>query len=477
MSLPHKPGQADELVQYLLGLLPPEDAERLDEASIVDDDIAARLRRVEDDLVDSYVRGQLSGETLAQFESHYLASPRRRERVAFAGRFLRAVDRVAGPVAADPPRAPAASKMISTLAVAATLSLVAGGALLLQTVRLGRGLRVAQSERVALDQRARDLERQVGELRAANATATKELERMRESAATVVHDVATDRARLAAADPVARPRADAGHAGRGGATGIRAAPRIERVPGVSGRAQGPGGQHHRLAQRLDRREVVGWSVRRPGRRSRPRVEAAALLARSQRAAAGGGRSGRQLRLRDRAAMMPGFDRGCATLAVVAFTCVVASVLQLSGAAPGCHRPRVGQRRRASSGSRGRASLCDRAERRRVRACDRRTARHRRHRAGARRRRGRDRGVRGRDSGCRSGTGRHRRRRARQLHHRDQGGAGHRRCQALMRSASPAATPRPTPIAPFRNREPFARARPGWTPRAGSTPRGPCSSTR
>jgi hypothetical protein len=191
MSLPHKPGQADELVQYLLGVLPPEDAERLDEASIVDDDIAARLRRVEDDLVDSYVRGQLSGDTLAQFESHYLASPHRRERVAFAGRFLRAVDRVAGPVAADPPRAPAASKMISTLAVAATLSLVAGGALLLQTVRLGRGLRAAQSDRVALDERARDLERQVGELRAANATATKELERVRESAATVVHDVAT----------------------------------------------------------------------------------------------------------------------------------------------------------------------------------------------------------------------------------------------------------------------------------------------
>ena len=191
MSLPHKPGQADELVQYLLGVLPPEDAERLDEASIVDDDIAARLRRVEDDLVDSYVRGQLSGDTLAQFESHYLASPHRRERVAFAGRFLRAVDRVAGPVAADPPRAPAASKMISTLAVAATLSLVAGGALLLQTVRLGRGLRAAQSDRVALDQHARDLEQQVGELRAANATATRELERVRESATAVVHDVAT----------------------------------------------------------------------------------------------------------------------------------------------------------------------------------------------------------------------------------------------------------------------------------------------
>jgi hypothetical protein len=194
MSLPNKPGPADELVQYLLGALPPEETERLDEASIVDDDMAARLRRIEDDLVDSYVRGQLSGDTLARFESHYLSSRHRRERVEFARKFLRAVDKVdkePAPVAADVPPRPKASKLVATLAVAATLSLVAGGALLLQTVRLGRGLRTAQSDRVAVDQRARDLEREVGELRAANATVTRELARARESAATVPHEAAT----------------------------------------------------------------------------------------------------------------------------------------------------------------------------------------------------------------------------------------------------------------------------------------------
>lgn len=194
MSLPNKPGQADELVQYVLGVLPPEETERLDEASIVDDDIAARLRRVEDDLVDSYVRGQLSGDTLAQFESHYLSSRHRRERVEFARKFLRAVDKVdkeTGPVAADVQPKPGASKLVATLAVAATLSLVAGGALLLQTVRLGRGLREAQSDRVTVDQRARDLEREVNDLRAANTAAAKELARARESAATVVREAAT----------------------------------------------------------------------------------------------------------------------------------------------------------------------------------------------------------------------------------------------------------------------------------------------
>ena len=78
----------DELVGYLLGELSEEDAERLDEMSLVDDEFAARLRLVEDDLVDAYAGGRLSGERLKRFESFYLASPRRREKAAFAKRVL-----------------------------------------------------------------------------------------------------------------------------------------------------------------------------------------------------------------------------------------------------------------------------------------------------------------------------------------------------------------------------------------------------
>src|SRR5579862_1803941 len=82
------------LVRYLLGQLGPEDAERLDEASIVDDETEARVRLVEHDLVDRYVRGTLSGEMLSRFESHYLSSPLRRENVRLASRLVHAVDRV-----------------------------------------------------------------------------------------------------------------------------------------------------------------------------------------------------------------------------------------------------------------------------------------------------------------------------------------------------------------------------------------------
>jgi hypothetical protein len=66
---------------------------------------------------------------------------------------------------------------------AAALVLVTSGALF-QTVRLQTGLNLARTERSALDSRARTLAQQLTEQRAANAAVTRELERVRESAAT-----------------------------------------------------------------------------------------------------------------------------------------------------------------------------------------------------------------------------------------------------------------------------------------------------
>ena len=98
----------DRLTRYLLGALPEADTEQLDELSVVDDDLADRLRVAETDLIDAYVRGTLCGERLERFESHYLASPKRRARVEFAKKFIRAVDAASGrkgpPHRADPTR-------------------------------------------------------------------------------------------------------------------------------------------------------------------------------------------------------------------------------------------------------------------------------------------------------------------------------------------------------------------------------------
>jgi hypothetical protein len=88
----HSAAGDEQLVRYLLGLLPADETEQLDEQSIVDDGVAWRLTAVEHDLVDAYVRETLDLERRRRFESFYLASPRRRQRVIFAARFLAVVD-------------------------------------------------------------------------------------------------------------------------------------------------------------------------------------------------------------------------------------------------------------------------------------------------------------------------------------------------------------------------------------------------
>ena len=107
MSVPGESIQGDQqLVRYLLGLLPEEEAERLDEQSIVVDEFAARLQCVENDLVDAYVSGTLEGDILERFESFYLASPLRREKVKFAERLLAAADRASAQLPGTWPRKP-----------------------------------------------------------------------------------------------------------------------------------------------------------------------------------------------------------------------------------------------------------------------------------------------------------------------------------------------------------------------------------
>src|SRR5579862_326909 len=86
------------LVRYLLGSLPVDDAEPIEEASIVDDDLAARLNATERDLVDSYARSELEGPNLAKFQSWYLSSPLRVQKVAAAREILRIADAVADEV-------------------------------------------------------------------------------------------------------------------------------------------------------------------------------------------------------------------------------------------------------------------------------------------------------------------------------------------------------------------------------------------
>lgn len=72
---------------YLLGSLNETEAERFDELSFTDDEFSDVLKSAENDLIDAYVQGELGGAALKNFESHYLISPLRREKVEFAKAF------------------------------------------------------------------------------------------------------------------------------------------------------------------------------------------------------------------------------------------------------------------------------------------------------------------------------------------------------------------------------------------------------
>lgn len=85
---------------YLLGTLSPEEQEPIDR-QVVEDEVAhEELLATQDDLIHAYLAGGLSDADRERFESHFLASPRRRERVAFIRSLMTAVSREDSPAAA-----------------------------------------------------------------------------------------------------------------------------------------------------------------------------------------------------------------------------------------------------------------------------------------------------------------------------------------------------------------------------------------
>ena len=173
------------LTQYLFRSLSEQETERLDELSVVDEDFAARLNTVENDLVDAYVRGELPAEEARRFQSSYLSSPRRREKVRFAATLVSFEQRAANrPMVAQLEAGRAekkregtgkrvfgnwfgTSRRASTLVAAqwgltgaALLLLVAGGYLLNSNRGLRQEVKKADTDRAALVQQLEQLQHQ-----------------------------------------------------------------------------------------------------------------------------------------------------------------------------------------------------------------------------------------------------------------------------------------------------------------------------
>lgn len=187
----HKQIYKDQLIiDYLLGSLSEEETERLDELSFTDDEFAGRLQAVEDDLVDAYARGELAGQTLERFDSHYMSSPVRREKVRFAQTLQTAAVRVARQrdqqrfvERKTEPRglrrfffAPA---LQWGMAAAVLLMVVGGVWLARENLRLREQVNQAESERRAIEQRDEQLQNEIAGQRQSASEKGKEIENLR----------------------------------------------------------------------------------------------------------------------------------------------------------------------------------------------------------------------------------------------------------------------------------------------------------
>src|SRR5215510_7279786 len=151
------------IARYLLGELPEEQQVAIEDRAFTDKDYLALVTAVENDLIDEYVRNELSATERRQFETRFLASAERRKRVEFA----KALARV--PVAATVPERTVVTEpsrwywrdslyaFISGLnpaakfaVVAVMLLLLVGGAwLLTETLRLRSQLTQLQAQNQA----------------------------------------------------------------------------------------------------------------------------------------------------------------------------------------------------------------------------------------------------------------------------------------------------------------------------------------
>jgi hypothetical protein len=194
------PRDENEMISYLLGAVPEAEAERLDELSVADDKFADALNAAENDLVDSYVRGELSGDILKRFNDHYLASPQRRPKVWFAqsladvgnqsaaGRGAAAAEPAASVQAGLPGKSPRKSWARGLLgprlewgfAAVAVFLIVIGGYLLRENHRLSVRVDQEQAARASLEETERSLERELAQQGGLDANAARELARMRE---------------------------------------------------------------------------------------------------------------------------------------------------------------------------------------------------------------------------------------------------------------------------------------------------------
>jgi hypothetical protein len=199
-----KMDQRENLIRrYLLGELTGADQTAFEQELLRDRGKFDRVWAVENEMVDSYVRGEMSRADRKRFEAHYLASPLHRERVAIAEAFLTIIDEAPGETVEAREKEPGVPwrrrflnslrsphrvlgvilVMALLLAFGAVWSYIGGARL---TTPIADVQKEAQTELAFLRQRERELasrnqklEKQIADVRQSSESLKTELEQLR----------------------------------------------------------------------------------------------------------------------------------------------------------------------------------------------------------------------------------------------------------------------------------------------------------
>ncbi|HSE31095.1 MAG TPA: hypothetical protein VLA93_05930 [Pyrinomonadaceae bacterium] len=177
--------QKELAAQYLLGTLSEEETAQMEERYFSDNAEFEEVEIAEEELIDRYVRGELSDADNARFESTLALSPRLTERVRFARVWKDRLtaspsppvnDSVIQPRELEKIRISWWSKLFGisgeqrsprlAFALSLLLLLLGGVALLTGWLRLREESRRLTSQQAALEQRQRELDKQAADLRA-----------------------------------------------------------------------------------------------------------------------------------------------------------------------------------------------------------------------------------------------------------------------------------------------------------------------
>jgi hypothetical protein len=144
-----------EIRDYLLGRLSPQRQEQVENKIFSDDDFHEEVEIVEEELLDQYARGEITGEEKRFFEQHFLASPLRKQKLAFS----QALQTKANSPERIIPR-PVSTFYLYALA-ACVLSLVALG---LVSYRLSNNLRQQRDRTAQLIHELEDLRKTISQV-------------------------------------------------------------------------------------------------------------------------------------------------------------------------------------------------------------------------------------------------------------------------------------------------------------------------